>query len=586
MVVDVQDTVEPLSAAKAAAEATTDNVTDVHEAMSAASMAAYVNPAAALLAARLLLSVEECKVYGDTKSYPLALHPTQLTVDGSEAAGMVIGNLGIFLAAATLHFFACELLRLVQICVLKGFKRTQPFVHDIRGLLRFPGGSALIFQVLYQGASVGALQLAYGAETSNLRLLGYFGSLLCVAVPLGMFRSLVRCAPSKTFVILDSQTAGLRTVRRKVVRALIGNGEWISVSEQKHYALRYSAVIRPFKQNCLWYHFLQYASMFTISAIQAFSPTNYVACGHLKVASFLVIFVMLLIVLTVKPYLRTWDTVLDTLIMSFQCGALLFMAVGYYRETPQGMLIDVATILMVVSLACILVKVIMSIMCELYVLVVCRRDRLQDGYGGGTEGPFDVNTFGGSDIETNDRTEEISVQSFPMTTLAPFRPFVPSNKGTPLERGFHEEFLEPVSPPFALPGSGQSSPLLSELNVTISAFDAPPLSVPPRAPRTGSRNGFKPMRSPLRTNSGFGRGRRDSLSSATSAGLASAAAAVVARNDAENVSGDKSPAVEGMRRNRALSEIKLVGGTFIEPEKDGKEQLTRPVRARASTFSK
>ena len=336
----------------------------------------------AALAARLLASTEECKIYGDKKHYPIALHPTQISIHGSEAAGMVVGNLGGFVAITTLHLFSCELVRLLQAAALKLVftSRTEPFVHDVQGLLRFPGGPALLFQVLYQGSSVGALQLLYSAPTLWLRVLGGVATGLCIAVPFFVLRAFVVDAPLKALVMVDSQTAGRGQTARRVLHFLIGKGEWVSVSERNHWSLRYSAVIRPYKEKCLWFYFVQLASMFAISAIQAFAPTNYVACGHIKVASLGVILIMLSVVIKVRPYARSRDMVIDVMVMSFQCFALIFMAVGYYRENPRSGVFDGATVLMVLGVVCILVKVAMDGVYELYVLIVCRRDRLQDRY--------------------------------------------------------------------------------------------------------------------------------------------------------------------------------------------------------------
>ena len=367
------------------AAAQTTNETTRGEAtkqVTAAGAVALLSAGSAGLATRLLASTEECKIYGDKKSYPVMLHPTQLVVDGSEAAGMVIGNLGGFLALTMLHLVACELLRHAQNFALKTVfrSRTEPFVRDVQGLLRFPGGPALLFQILYQGSSVGALQLLYSAPTAGLRVLGFVATVLCIAGPVAVLYTFTNDAPNNALLLIDARTAAYGKVKRNALHFLIGNGEWISRTDHNHWSLRYSAVVRPYRQGCLWFHFLQLASMLAISAVQAFTPTNYIACGHLKVASFCIIFVMLAVVVKIRPYARSRDTIVDVSVMVFQCIALLFMAIGYYREQPTDLLFEGATVLMVLGVVCILVKVLLDVICEVYVLIVCRRDRLQDEY--------------------------------------------------------------------------------------------------------------------------------------------------------------------------------------------------------------
>ena len=89
---------------------------------------------------------------------------------------------------------------------------------------------------------------------------------------------------------------------------------------------------------------------------------------------------MLGVVLTAKPYARPRDLFVDFFVYTTQCVALIFMAVGYYREKPQDLLFQGATVLLLFSLGCLMLKVALSLVCEVLVVLTCRRHRLQQEY--------------------------------------------------------------------------------------------------------------------------------------------------------------------------------------------------------------
>ena len=339
------------------------------------STVALFSTSAAGLAGSLLITTEECKIYGDTKHYPRALHPTQLKIAGLEAAGMVVGNLALALTFFAGHAVVCEVARLVQGGAQARNADGARGRHPEHARLGFPGLPAMVFFILFQGSSVGSLQLLYSSETSTMRMIGCFAVMLCLAMPVAIFVALMK-APVHSTVVKDPRTAGFGKWKRRVLHFVIGEGEWVYLSPVM-WTLRYSAVIRSYRLGCLWYHFLQYASMFAVAAIQAFTPTSYIACGHIKLASFCVIFIMLVVLVKAKPYARRRDLIIDGTVMTFQCVALIFMAVGYYREKPQDLLFQGATVLLVLGIVCILVKMFLSLVSELYVFCTGRRSYLQ-----------------------------------------------------------------------------------------------------------------------------------------------------------------------------------------------------------------
>ena len=245
----------------------------------AASATTLFSNSAAGLAGSLLITTEECKIYGDTKHYPRALHPTQLKIAGLEAAGMVVGNLALALTFFAGHAVVCEVARLVQRGAKTYYKgREEPSVLsllslDSQALLSFPGLPAMLFFILFQGSSVGSLQLLYSGPTWGMRMLGAFAIVVCVSVPVATFTCVLVKAPVHSTVVKDPRTAGFGKWKRRVLHFVIGEGEWVSLSPVM-WTLRYSAVIRSYRLGCLWYHFLQYASMFAVAAIQAFTPTS------------------------------------------------------------------------------------------------------------------------------------------------------------------------------------------------------------------------------------------------------------------------------------------------------------------------
>ena len=455
------------------------------QSVSDAGAATLLSASAAGLAGSLLVTTQECKIYGDRSHYPLALHPTQISVAGSEAAGMVVGNLGSCLAFLVLHFVACKLASLLQTCALRTVFRSRgdvPFVEDVQGFMRFPGGPALLFQVLYQGAAVGSLQLAYSPPTVMLNYLGVCALIVCVAVPVYLFRTWVLESAVFGTTVKDPRTAGFGKWKRRVLHFMLGPSEWVSLTKTRMWTLRYSAVIRSYRLGCLWYHFLQYASMFAVAAIQAFTPTSYIACGHIKLASFCVIFIMLVVLVEAKPYARARDVVMDGTVMTFQCVALIFMAVGYYREKPQDLLFQGATVLLLFGVVCLLVKVAVGFVCEVYVMVVCRRDRLQRRYFANAENTLDDSVQ--QELEVHDVESTVRGTGRRRNTLyrqESLLALTPINTSSPLDAPLFSNLLTPQD-------SREFSPMLQQLpSSDLSLVGLPPLALTPQVSKRSGR---------------------------------------------------------------------------------------------------
>ena len=126
---------------------------------------------------------------GDTKAFPLTFHPTQITVNGSPDAGLLVGNLLAVITVFVLSIASVLLVERVYIAPkMQGGREegapdlTQPqgmclcsAVHwlffelgactDAAGLLRFPSLPFFVFRYFFQGSTLAAFTILFNSST-------------------------------------------------------------------------------------------------------------------------------------------------------------------------------------------------------------------------------------------------------------------------------------------------------------------------------------------------------------------------------------------------------------------------------------
>ena len=315
-------------------------------------------------ALRLVVAGAPCKVNHNTKtrSYPIALHPTQWQVMESDAAGMVAGNFMITSAFWLLMSIAVRIIGATNI--VKSL--------DTLGLCRFPSAPLMVFQFLLQGTSLGSMVLVFYPPSAGLFLIGLAALLFCLAVPCVLAWKISKDVPDKAFYMIDE-----RVERRGFLKFIIGPGEWVSVSEREHWVCRYASCLRSFRQEWAIYSFAEMTSSLVIAAIQASNAENLIGCGHQKLFAGLVFLFLLISEVVLWPRSRVRDCYIMAAALLAQISAMFLMALGYYNENILHWGFDVAGALLMVAVALLLLKTLLDLISEAYVFCTGRRARLQ-----------------------------------------------------------------------------------------------------------------------------------------------------------------------------------------------------------------
>ena len=141
----------------------------------------------------------------------------------------------------------------------------------------------------------------------------------------------------------------------------------------------YSPIITPYDTPQVYFLFPTFCASLALSAAAAIDTDSYVGCGHVRIAMTLVLLALLVMDAVLRPFCRMRDLLMDVLIKSTQMVACVLMAIGYYQETEKGAVFDMATLFLIVCAVLILLKVLLDVGCELYVLMTRTRARLQEG---------------------------------------------------------------------------------------------------------------------------------------------------------------------------------------------------------------
>eukprot|EP01059_Diplonema_ambulator_P004864 TRINITY_DN1459_c0_g1_i2.p1 TRINITY_DN1459_c0_g1~~TRINITY_DN1459_c0_g1_i2.p1 ORF type:complete len:414 (+),score=117.28 TRINITY_DN1459_c0_g1_i2:27-1268(+) len=301
--------------------------------------------------------------------FPFPLHPTGLEVGGSEAAGAVIGNFSITIGFTLLMLAALELFKRVGERLLPSLFEGM----DTQGMLRFPSAPLFIFQWLYQGTVLGAMiLLLYPANTLHV-VLGLVAMAVCVSVPVLLFRVVTRDVPSMAVYALDPEKQGW------LQELVCGPGEWVSVGVDVHWVNRYASVTRSFVQRAVWFSVIEFAAAFALAAIGTLETSTLVGCGHVKLAMAAVFLILVVVEAVLWPCARPRDNMADFVTLGIQGAGLVLMAVGFYKgyDVKEHLTHHVAGLLFMASAVLLVVKGVVDLCTEAYVVLTGRRNRLQ-----------------------------------------------------------------------------------------------------------------------------------------------------------------------------------------------------------------
>ena len=322
-------------------------------------------------ATRLVIASLGCHKEGEPPpSVPLALHPTQIQVMGSDSAGAVVGNTLIAVG------FGCVCA--VALLILQRFGRSMcPGLFtslDTQGFLRLPSAPFFVFQLLYQGTTYGAMNLVLHPPSVGLCIAGLVSLLLCIVLPLLVFWTVTSNVPRSAQYMHDTRPLGAW------MTILIGPGEWVSLHEDCHWVNRYATAVRMYRQELAWFSIIEFAGSFALSALSAVNATTLVSCGHVKISAALVFLIMLVVEARLWPHARMRDSAMDFVGLGLQMSAMVLMGAGYYsgaRDASDSWTFAVAGYILLLAVALVLLKVALDVIAELYILLTGRRAALQ-----------------------------------------------------------------------------------------------------------------------------------------------------------------------------------------------------------------
>ena len=456
---------------------------ELDQAAGGAVIAGVVGAGAAGAATQLVVVSGWCRTAGHHDRLPVTLNPTGLVIGGHPAAGMIVGNVTI-----TLGFL---MLCSIVLCVVKSVSPSNVAEKveesmDAQGVLRFPSAPLFVFQLTFQGTTLGGMVLVLSPPETWAFALGACTLLASMLVPLFVFARVARDIPKRAVYLRDAEVT-------PPMRLLIGQGEWVNREKDADWVHRYSSVVRTYRQPMAWYALIEFAGSFTLAAIHAVKTESLVACGHAKVASAMVFLILLVLEATLWPHARFRDSFADFVALGAQFSAMLAMANGYYRgENGSAWTFSVANHMLAAAVAVIFTKALLDIISELYILFSGRRRRLQALYYSYADGDEEYHPTAGDASCVDESSSQHSVLRLSSRRLHsgehPLSASASQRHGPPCQ-------LEMVD---SVPGSySRLSPLVppqehaAAAAVHDSTTSTMPLTVDPPVPPAASRVNFK-----------------------------------------------------------------------------------------------
>ena len=318
--------------------------------------------ATAASATRFLLAGQGC-----TTGIPRTLHPTGVTIDGSDAVGAVVMNTAIIIGFAVL----CVLL--VRVALAFGSIISPQFFAglDAQGFLRIPSLPLLIFQVFYQGTTLAGMVMLYDHTWWHV-VTGLVVIVMCFTVPLAVAYTVWSAIGTQA---VYAKVAG-RT--KYWPRVLLGHGEWTNTARTTLFVERYSSVVRRYHPDKTWYIIIEYGASFATSALTATAPSTYIGCGHVKAAMSVVFALPVIVTLVYKPHAKTRDSAVDASTGILMSSAMGLLAAGFYGEMETEFLFSASTFIIKSAMVMLAAKAVMDVINVLYLICTGRQKVLQE----------------------------------------------------------------------------------------------------------------------------------------------------------------------------------------------------------------
>eukprot|EP01064_Diplonema_japonicum_P036502 TRINITY_DN821_c3_g1_i1.p1 TRINITY_DN821_c3_g1~~TRINITY_DN821_c3_g1_i1.p1 ORF type:complete len:1015 (+),score=197.13 TRINITY_DN821_c3_g1_i1:205-3249(+) len=314
----------------------------------------------------------------EDKKLSFALHPTQIDLYGSYAAGAVVGNLAIVIGAVAVLYCVLHLMVLCK-CITE-----TEHVLDAQGMMRFPSAPLFILLFFYQGTFLGAFRLIISPDPGWLRSWGLAAAGLLIGAPIWIGWKINKdvdkfTKDGKGYYRTDDQ------VRGKLFNFIVGPGEWVSTTKRNHWVQRYQTMVRSFKQKYSWFIVGDFLLMALMAGARVTNTDSWVRCGNVRLFMSLVNWIALIIEGYLLPHARMRDNVMDVMRLFMQGLGLLCMAIGFYSETYDHWGFRAASPIFIGVMVLIILKLVMDMVTEGWIFFSKRRLRLQRATWGDDE---------------------------------------------------------------------------------------------------------------------------------------------------------------------------------------------------------
>eukprot|EP00659_Diplonema_papillatum_P010370 gene10370-15970_t len=278
-----------------------------------------------MLGLRTALAAQACGWFdeeGNEVDYPGIVHPTQWVVAGSASAGVVVGNCVAGVALSGLYYILSF-----------GFNpktatatRTEEAFSFV---FAFPSAPLFVQQILYAGAVCGSVRVLFFGMSTTLVLgvLSFCTMAACIVLPLMQLRMVKGHVPAHA--VYRQEYAGYATV--------------------------------------------EFAACFFQAVATALEPNGTIGCGHVRLATGVLFTASFLLEVLLFPQARVVDRVLVASAYLLAAVAMYLLAVAYYMSAAAGIADD----LLLLSTILHVIKVIINLSVEAYVVQSGRRRRLQ-----------------------------------------------------------------------------------------------------------------------------------------------------------------------------------------------------------------
>eukprot|EP01060_Flectonema_neradi_P017453 TRINITY_DN24338_c0_g1_i1.p1 TRINITY_DN24338_c0_g1~~TRINITY_DN24338_c0_g1_i1.p1 ORF type:complete len:609 (+),score=88.19 TRINITY_DN24338_c0_g1_i1:184-1827(+) len=299
---------------------------------------------------------------------PFVLHPTQITIHDSVFAGAVVGNLLL-----SVVFTIIAAIGVTLIVYLPCLKTSKNYVES-SGLLRFPSCALFVFLFLYQGTTYAAArQVAYPQEQNMADFIvsGVAGLIFCLIVPVWVFRRISRDVPMHGRYRTDDVERNAFTI------FIIGPGEWVSRRKEHHWVNRYKTMIASYKERNATHVYSMFGSSLMLSLAKVpYTPTM-TSCGNVRLMCSIILLGLFVLDAWKRPYSRPRDIFLTSGINLSQSIGLACFAIGFYSGDLDHDGFSMGQTWLIVATVFIIIKTILDLISEAYVICSGRRERLQ-----------------------------------------------------------------------------------------------------------------------------------------------------------------------------------------------------------------